>query len=69
MDDSVKTDIRLVERLMARGDLTRADYEKHLKSLADATENAENVEASMADHGVAAVPAPAHEPKKGKGAK
>lgn len=71
MDDNVKLDIRLVERLMARGEVKRDDYEKHLKGLADTAAQADNVEASLVDHGgrPVAEPAPAAEPKKGKGAK
>lgn len=67
MEDLVKLDIRLVERMVARGELTHDDYEKHLKSLADTAAQAENVEASIVDHGGVAPRAPA--PKKGKGSK
>jgi hypothetical protein len=67
MEDLVKLDIRLVERMMARGELKREDYEKHLKNLADTAAQADNVEASVVDHGVVAAAAPA--PKKGKGSK
>ncbi len=59
MEDNVKTDIRLVERMIARGELKLDDYEKHLKSLGDTAAHAENVEASLVDHGgtVKATPA------------
>lgn len=67
MEDLVKLDIRLVERMVARGELKREDHEKHLKGLVDTAAQADNVEASMADHGGLAPTAPA--PKKGKGSK
>ena len=69
MDDSVKTDTRLIERMIARGELKREEYQKHLAGLADTAGQAENLEASLADRGASAAPAPAPEPKKGKGAK
>ncbi|HOI09337.1 MAG TPA: hypothetical protein PK313_02560 [Myxococcota bacterium] len=65
----MKTDTRLVERMIARGELKREDYQKQLAGLPDTAAQAENVEASLADRGAAAAPAPAPEPKKGKGAK
>lgn len=36
-------DKRIVERNIKKGVLTRADYDKHLKQLADAADNAEEV--------------------------
>jgi len=69
MDDSVKMDNRLVERLMARGEVKREDYDKYLKSMADTAAQADNVEESLADHVNVVTTAPAPAAKKGKGAK
>jgi hypothetical protein len=41
-------DVRTVERNIKRGLITRKDYEKHLKSLADASDNVIATEAESA---------------------
>ncbi|MEQ8276145.1 MAG: hypothetical protein RMA76_24265 [Deltaproteobacteria bacterium] len=44
MTDDVKLDTRTVERHIAAGRLSRADYDKHLASLPDLAEEAEFVD-------------------------
>ena len=51
MDDILKMDVRLVERMIASGELKREEYEKYLKSLRNVSAEADNVEASLADRG------------------
>ena len=51
MDDILKMDVRLVERMIASGELKREEYEKYLKSLRNVAAEADNVEAWLADRG------------------
>jgi len=44
MNDDVKLDTRTVERHIAAGRLSRADYDKHLESLPDLAEEAEFID-------------------------
>jgi hypothetical protein len=59
MDTDLQFDTRLVDRHIAKGTVTREDYEKHLKGLKDAKDKATNVDASQADNGFAKPAAPA----------
>jgi hypothetical protein len=65
MDDDLKFDRRLVDRLIAKGALTREDYEKHLEKLPDVTDQALNVP-SAPEATPAAAPAKPPKRKKGK---
>jgi len=40
---TILVDKRLVERQLAKGRLSQADYEKHLQSLADVADKGENI--------------------------
>ncbi len=65
MNPDLRFDVRLVERNLARGRVARDELKAHLASLPDAAGNAENIEASVADHGLPPAPAPkAAAPKK-----
>ena len=41
MDDEFKFDVRVVERLIQKGVVTREEYEKHLASLPDLSDSVE----------------------------
>jgi hypothetical protein len=67
MDNALKFDTRLVDKLLGRKQLTQKEYETHLAALPDVSGNATNVEASATDREIARVaPAPAAAPTKGK---
>ena len=57
MDKEFLFDVRVVDRMIEAGHISRKDYEKYLKGLPDLAEEAENVEASLADRGVSVEPA------------
>ena len=49
MDNDVKFDVRLLERNLSRGTISRDEYEKAMKALPDAAGNADNLEAALAE--------------------
>ncbi|MBM4397750.1 MAG: hypothetical protein FJ087_18935 [Deltaproteobacteria bacterium] len=62
MDADLKFDRRLVDRLIAKGAMTREEYEKHLEKLPDVTAQALN--APSAPEAAAPAAAPAKPSKK-----
>ena len=55
MTDDMLYDTRLVERHIARGRLSQADYEERLEALKDAAEAAESMSIEITDVGVSTV--------------
>lgn len=51
LPEEILYDIRLVERHIRQGLTTRADYEAHLKNLADAAEHADNLDVEVLANG------------------
>lgn len=49
MNNELKFDVRLLERNLAKGIVTEAEYQEFLKNLPDAAPNAENLEQSLAE--------------------
>ncbi|NOZ01262.1 MAG: hypothetical protein GXP54_05160 [Deltaproteobacteria bacterium] len=58
MSDAAKYDVRILDRMIETGRVTKKDLDDVLKNLPDVTDKAENVEASLADRDDAAAPAP-----------
>lgn len=59
MMDDTRFDSRTIERNLAKGVVTRQEYDQHLAGLADVTSDADNVEGSMLDHEPVSTPLPA----------
>jgi hypothetical protein len=49
MDDTLKFDVRLMDRMIAEGKLGPDQLAKYLEALPDATGNAGNLDAALAD--------------------
>jgi hypothetical protein len=64
MESDSRFDQRLIERNLAKGVVTREEYEKYRKGLADTAKGAENVEASLAERVIKPAVYPPHKPKK-----
>ena len=52
MDKEFLFDVRVVDRMVEAGHVSRKDYERYLKGLEDCSGDAENVDGSLADKGV-----------------
>lgn len=50
--DEWLVDVRVVDRHLASGRLSREEYDRYLKRLRDCSKGAEGVESSLADRGV-----------------
>jgi hypothetical protein len=64
MENDSKFDLRLIERNLAKGVVTREEYDKLKKGLPDAGKSAENVEASLAERVTKPATYPPPKPKK-----
>jgi hypothetical protein len=51
LPEEILYDVRLVERHIRQGLITRADYEAHLKKLQDAAEHADNLDVDVLANG------------------
>lgn len=63
MPEEIKYDIRLLDRMLDSGRITRKEYDGYLKGLADTVEKADNVEESLADRNDAVMPEMTEAPK------
>ncbi|MBL6976127.1 MAG: hypothetical protein ISR64_10375 [Deltaproteobacteria bacterium] len=57
MQENTKHDVRLLDRMLASGQITQAEHDGFLKDLPDTKDKADNVEEALADRNDAVAPA------------